>query len=190
MDLLRSSLRQIFFCALLPILAGTTVYSQTTKTPLAPVPVDQRAGLTKRLRAYTEAFRKKDWASLYDLVSDQNKISFNKLKVTRRVFVRDMQGTYDLQRLIRFVPVRTDRDGTEGFDIYGCGKLPYGDQTIERIAAVQAVREHGNWYFTNWDYADPPEPCSNLSDPAWKARNLRIGESMLQVSCELTLCTL
>ncbi len=180
---------------LLVLLIGTTVYSQNAKTPFAPVPMGQRLALTKRLIAYTSAFRKKDWASLYDLVSDQNKFDFNhKLKVNRHTFIRDMQGTYNLQRLIKFAPVRTDNNGSGNFDIYydiyGCGELPYGNEKIERIAAVRAVREHGDWFFTNWDYPDPPEPCSHLSDPAWKARNLRLGEPMSQIACELNTCTL
>jgi hypothetical protein len=174
------------------LFAIATGFSQNSKTPFAPVPIGQRAALTNRLVAYTTAFRKKDWASLYDLVSDQNKISFNKLKVTRRVFIRDMQGTYDLQRLIKFAPVRTEVAGAGAFNIFGCGELPYGEEKIERIAAVRAVREHGGWLFTNWDYPDPPEPCSRLSDPAWKPSRYmqRLDESMLQLSCDLNTCTL
>lgn len=189
---------------LLAIVFETTVVAEQPRTPFVPVPTDQRAALTQRLIAYTTAYRKKDWASLYDLVSDQDKIrfgkrafssgkmSFVKVTVSRRVFIRDMQGTYDLQRLIRFAPVRTDMAGAGAFNIYGCGELPYGDEKTERIAAVRAVREHGNWYFTNWDYPDPPEPCSHLSDPDWKpARYMqRLDESMSQVACELETCTL
>jgi hypothetical protein len=82
--------------------------------------------------------------------------------------------------------------GVGAFNVYGCSELPYGNETIERIAAVRAVREHGDWYFTNWDYPDPPEPCSHLSDPAWMpARYMqRLDESMYQVTCELHECTL
>jgi len=178
--------------ALLAVVIASTAFSQTAKDPLAAVPKNQRLALTGRLNAYTTAFRKRDWASLYDLVSDENKISFNKLKVTRRVFIRDMQGTYDLQRLIKFQPIRTDVAGAVAFNIFGCGELPYGEETIERIAAVRAVREHGTWYFTNWDYPDPPEPCSHLSDPAWKPAHYmqQLDESMLQLSCDLNSCTL
>jgi hypothetical protein len=177
--------------ASLMLLISPAIHAQDAKSALSPVPTSQQAALAQRLKAYTEAFRAKDWASLYDLVSDENKIGFdNKLKVHKRTFVRDMQGTYDLQRLIRFAPVRTENDGTGNFDIYGCGELPYGNQKIERIAVVRAVREHGDWFFTNWDYPEPPTPCSQLSDPNWKARNLRLGEPMSQVSCELNTCTL
>ena len=174
------------------LLAIATGSSRDSKIPFAPVPVGQRLALTNRLTAYTTAFRKKDWASLYNLVSDENKISFNKLKVTRRAFIRDMQGTYDMQRLIKFQPIRTDVVGAGAFNIFGCGELPYGEEKIGRIAAVRAVREHGDWVFTNWDYPDPPEPCSHLSDPAWKPAHYmqRLDESMLQLSCDLNSCTL
>jgi hypothetical protein len=180
-------------CLLLPaIIIVSAGSSQTAKTALTPIPANQRVGLTSRLRAYTTAFREKDWAGLYDLVSDENKIRGGKLKVNRRAFIRDMQGTYDPQRLIKFEPLKTEVVSQGIFNIYGCGELPYGDEKIERIAAVRAVREHGNWYFTNWEYPDPPEPCSNLSDPAWKpARYLQqLDGPMLQVSCELNVCTL
>lgn len=190
---------------LLAIAISTIAVSQTAKGSFNPVPTNQRA-LTKRLIAYTTAFRKKDWASLYDLVSDDDKInpgrpvfssvtkemSFVKVKVSRRAFIRVMQGTYDLQRLIKFSPVRTDVAGVSAFNIYGCGELPYGNEKIERIAAVRAVREHGDWYFTNWDCPDPPEPCSRLSDPVWKpARYMgQLDQPMSQVTCELEVCTL
>jgi hypothetical protein len=178
--------------ASLVFLISFAIHAQSLKSPFDPVPADQRPALAQRLRAYTEAFRTKDWAGLYDLVSRDSKISMDgKLKVSKKAFVRDMQGTYDLQRLIKFVPVRTEMGGPGDFSIYGCGKLPYGNEQIERIAAVHAVREEGDWYFANWDYPDPPEPCARLSDPAWKpSRSLRLDGPMSQVSCEVLTCTL
>jgi hypothetical protein len=106
-----------------------------------------------------------------------------------------MQGTYDLQRLQRFTPIRTEAISVGAvalyFDIYGCGKIPYGNEKLHRVAAVRAVREHSNWFFTNWDYADPPELCCHLSDPARKPKiPLRLDGPRLQVSCGLHTCTL
>jgi len=108
------------------IAIGTAVASDSGKTPFAPVPMSQRHTLAKRLLSYTQAFGEKDWKSLYDLVSDGNKIDFyGTLKVDRATFVRDMERTADSGRLINFVPVRTDETGEVGtFDIYGCGKIP------------------------------------------------------------------
>ncbi len=177
--------------ALSVLLFASAVHPQGANGPLAPIPATQRALLKTRLVSYTEAYRNKDWAALYDLVSDQNKMKLDKkLKVTKRIFVRDMQGTYDLQRLIKFTPVRTEPGDLSGaYDIYGCGKIP--NVKLERIAAVRAVWEHENWFFENWDYADPPEDCSHLSDPAWKPKfPLKLDGPMLQVSCELYRCTL
>jgi hypothetical protein len=185
------ALVKVIRLASLILVVPLAIHAQAAKSALSPVPASQRPALIQRLKAYTEAFRTKDWASLYDLVSDENKIGVdNKLKVYKRTFVRDMQGTYDLQRLIKFAPVHAENDGTGNFDIYGCGQLPFGNQKIERIAVVRAAREHGDWFFTNWDYPDPPIPCSQLSDSNWKARNLRVDEPMSQVSCELRTCTL
>ncbi|MGA8437639.1 MAG: hypothetical protein WB762_30695 [Candidatus Sulfotelmatobacter sp.] len=172
------------------LLCVTTVHSRGAGTALAAVPVSERPLLTKRLIAYTEAFRKKDWAALYDLVADRDKIPVEdgKDKVSKDTFIRDMQGTYDGQRLMKFTPVRTEV-GLMGFDIYGCAEIPYGNQKLERIAAVRAVRERDNWYFANWAYAEGPEPCSHLSNPAWKPQlPLRLDEPMSQVTCELYTC--
>jgi len=179
-------------CFSLLVAVATTAVAQAPKDPLAAVPTGQRLELKERLHAYTAAFRRKDWAGLYDLVSDENRYGGNhKLKVTRRIFVRDMEGT-DAARLIKFAPVRTDSVSAGIFNIFGCGEMPGGEEKIERIAAVRAVRENGGWFFTNWYYPDPPEPCSHLSDPAWKPARYpqQLDEPMLQVTCELVLCTL
>jgi hypothetical protein len=175
------------------LVAATSVHAQSAANPLALVPANQQALLKQRLLAYTEAFRLKDWAGLYDLVSHVNKVDVleGKLKVTKRIFVRDMQGTYDPQWLIKFTPVRTEPgDMPSTYDIYGCGKVPFGNQRSDRIAAVRAVWEQGNWFFENWDYAEPPEECSHL-DAAWKPGiKVKLDGPMLQVSCELFTCTL
>jgi hypothetical protein len=130
--------------------------------------------------------------TLYDLVADLDKIPVEngKDKVSKDAFIRDIQGTSDGQRLVKFTPVRTEA-GLMGFDIYGCAEIPYGNQTLKRIAAVRAVREHDNWYFTNWAYADPPEPCAHLSNAAWKPQlPLRLDGPMSQLTCDLYTCEL
>ncbi len=174
------------------LLVVTPLHSQGAINPFASVPASHRSLLKKRLTAYTEAFRSKDWAALYGLVSDQNKISVEdgKDKVNKDMFVRDMQGTGDLQRLSKLTPIRTEIS-ILGYDIYGCAEIPYGNQKLTRIAAVRAVWEHDNWYFTTWAYADPPEPCSNLSNPAWKPQlPLRLDGPMSQLTCDLYTCEL
>jgi hypothetical protein len=167
-------------------------HSQGAGNPFASVPASRRSLLKKRLTAYTEAFRDKDWGALYDLVPDLDKIPMvsGKEKVSKDTFIREVQGSYDGQRLVKFTPVRTEA-GLMGFDVYGCAEIPYGNQKLKRIAAVRAVWEHDNWYFTTWADADPPEPCPNLSNPAWKPQlPLRLDGPMSQLSCDLYTCEL
>jgi hypothetical protein len=174
------------------LLVVTPVHSQSSGNPFAFVPASQRSLLKKRLTAYTEAFRNKDWGTLYDLVPDLDKIPVEngKGKVSKDAFIRDVQDSYDGQRLAKFTPVRTEA-GLMGFDIYGCAEIPYGNQKLKRIAAVRAVWEHDNWYFTTWACADPPEPCSSLSNPAWKPQlPLRLDGPMDQLTCDLFTCEL
>jgi hypothetical protein len=186
------ALLKVVRLASLVFLVSPAIPAQATKSALAPVPVSQRPALSQRLVAYTEAFRTKNWEALYDLVSDENKNGLDgKLKVSKSTFVRDMQGTYDLQRLRKFTPVRTEALMVGEYDIYGCGEIPYGNEKLERIAAVRAVLERGGWHFVIWDYAEPPEECSHLADPAWKPQlPMKLDGPMSQVTCELFTCEL
>ncbi len=213
-----SNLRSWRMVLLSILLSVTGVDSQAAKTPLAPVPKNQRALLKKRLIAYTEAFRKKDWSALYDLVSDTDKLSMEdgKVKVDKDTFVRVMQETADGERLIKFTPVRTEipdwikslplipapteiPDGRKSkpartemprlLDVYGCAEIPDGNRALKRIGAVRAVWEHDNWYFATWEPAYPSEPCSHLSTPVWKPQSpLRLDDPMPQMFCEVYTC--
>jgi hypothetical protein len=90
------------------LFAIATGSSQDLKTPFAPVPVGQRLALTNRLTAYTTAFRKKDWASLYDLVSDENKISFNKLDSTQNALGKDLSLYVHVSTQLHHAAIRRD----------------------------------------------------------------------------------
>lgn len=164
-------------------LTATIVRSQGVKTPFDPVPASQRALLAKRLNAYTKSFRNQHWGTLYGLVSDANK------KVGKRTFIHAMQNSYEMRHLLKFTPVRTESRGL-GYDVYGCGELPERD---ERVSAVRAVWEHGNWFFTEWNCTnDPWEPCSRFSDPAWKPPQppLSLDGPMQELVCYLSTCEL
>jgi hypothetical protein len=170
-------------------LAVTIVHSQGVKTPLDSVPANERHLLAKRLNAYTNSFRNQQWGTLYGLVSDANKNSpYNgKVQVEKHRFISAMQNTYEMRHLQKFTPVRTE-SGLFGYDIYGCGEVPGRDETI---VGVRAVWEHGSWFFTDWQYTDPWEPCSRLSDPAWKPQMpLRLDGPMMELVCILNTCTL
>lgn len=105
----------------------------------------------------------------------------------KHTFISAMQTTYDVRRLQKLTPVRME-SGLFGYDIYGCGEVPGRG---ESIVAVRAVWEHNSWFFTDWAYTDPLEPCSHLSDPAWKPQiPLRLDGPMMELVCFLNNCTL
>jgi hypothetical protein len=68
----------------------------------------QRLALTNRLTAYTTAFRKKDWASLYDLVSDENKISFNKLDSSQNALGKGLSLYVHVSTQLHHAAIRRD----------------------------------------------------------------------------------
>jgi len=180
---------RVMLSALLIVAAA---YSQDAKTPFIPVPVDQRKALAKRLIHYTDAFRAKDWYSLYNLVSEVNKIHSGGSRIGRKIFARVMEDGDDWDRLLKFAPIRTEMVSAGEFNNYGCGEFPSGEKEPERVAvAVRAVREHERWFFTAWDYFDPREACSNVSDPAWRPSHvLSLRLSYLpELACIVNVCT-
>jgi hypothetical protein len=176
--------------ALSAVLIAASAHSQRAKTPFTPVPVDQRTELANRLADYTRAFRRGNWYALYNLVSDVNKIRPDGKRMSKRTFAHVMAGD-DFYRLPRFTPIRTEAASGDAFDVYGCGEFPDGEKQPERIVvAVRAVREHDGWFFTAWDYPDPRESCSALSDPAWKPSQYLRLDYLPQVTCLVKFCTL
>ena len=172
-------------------LIAAATYSQDAKTPFGPVPVEQRNELAHRLMDYTEAFRGKNWDSLYDLAADVNKKRNNGKRMGRKTFRALMRGGDDWYRLLKFTPIRTEMTPVGQFDVYGCGEFPSGNKKPERVAvAVRAVRERNAWFFTTWDYFDPRQTCASLSDPAWEpSHHLRL-EYLPEVVCVIRTCTL
>jgi len=138
---------------------------------------------------YTEAFRWKDWDSLYDLAADVNKKRNDGEPMSRKQFRWAMKEGFDAWRLLKFTPIRTEMTAPGQFDVYGCGEFPSGERKPEPVAvAVRAVREHDGWFFTSWAYFDPRQPCSNLAHPAWKpSRNLSL-EFLPEVACDIRVC--
>ena len=161
------------------------------RLPFDPVPVEQRQELANRLIAYTKAFRGKHWDSLYDLAADVNKRRSDGSLMSRKTFGLLMTRGDDWYRLLKFMAMRTEMTSAGQFDVYGCGEFPSGEKVPERVAvAVRAVREHDAWSFTTWDYFDPRQPCSNLSDPGWKPSHHVRLESLPEVVCVIGTCTL
>ena len=73
-------------------LVSAPVYSQNAKSPFASVSTGQCKELAMRLAAFTDAFRKKDWDALYDLVADTNKTRNDGKRLGRKTFAREMEG--------------------------------------------------------------------------------------------------
>jgi hypothetical protein len=174
------------------ILIAAAAYSQDANSPFGPVPPAQRKELANRLIEYTDAFRGRNWNSLYDLAADVNKKRSDGKRISRKTFGRLMKDEEDdWYQLLKFTPIRTEITPAGQFDVYGCGEFVSGEEKPERVAvAVRAVREHGAWFFTNWDYFDPCQPCSNLSDPAWKPSHYLRLEYLPEVVCVIGVCTL
>lgn len=175
----------------LTFLVASHLYSQSVKSPFDPVPIRERAELANRLRKYTEAFRGRDWNSIYDLASSVNKRGSDGRRLGRKTFAYAMAQGYDSYRLLRFTPIRSEMISDAEINVYGCGMFPSGDKESERVAVgIRVVREHNEWFFTAWDYFDPRQPCSNLSDPAWKpSPNLKL-DFLPELTCYVKFCTL
>lgn len=179
-------------CLLLSsLLIPATSDSQDTQTPFGLLPPAQRKALAIRLSDYTHAFRARDWDLLYDLAADVNKKYSDGSPMSRKPFARLMMDGDNFYWLLKFTPIRTEMTPAGQFDVYGCGEFPSGEKTPERVAVgVRAVREHGNWCFTTWDYFDPRQPCSNLYDPAWKPSHRLRLDYLPEIVCDIGTCTL
>jgi len=143
----------------------------TNTDPFSNIPADRREALSKRITAYVEEYRARNWKKLYGFVSDVGKGG-----ASQKVFVAAMQVSHgrnfaqdpDLQD---FKPDRT-KNNADGYDIYGCGKAQREGSTYKGIAVVHGVFEHNDWYFTGWSFTEfPNEPCKALSDPKWEPEN-------------------
>ena len=175
----------------LTFLVASQLHSQSVTSPFDLLPVRERAELANRLRKYTQAFRGRDWNSLYGLAADVNKRRPDGKRLGRKTFAYAMAQGYDSYRLLRFTPIRSEMISDGELNVYGCGMFPSGLKEPERIAVgVRAVREHNEWYFTAWDYFDPRQPCSNLSDPAWKPSPYLKLDFLPELTCYLNVCTL
>lgn len=156
--------------ALALFLSSSLLFS-AINDPFSNIPADRRESLSKRINAYAEAYRARNWERLYAFVSDVGKRGAN-----QRLFVAAMQASHgksfaqdpDLQE---FKPGRS-KSNEDGYDIYGCGKAEREGRTYKGIAVLHAVFEHNDWFFTGWSFTEfPNEPCKALADPKWEPEN-------------------
>jgi len=151
------------------VLAFFSVHAQNEKEVFPKLPSDQQQSLTRRLSEYVNAYRTRNWKSLYKLVSDTGKNGVN-----QQAFIAAMKAKHGgkeysgMPDLLAFTPNRSD-ENEDGLDIYGCSKAKREGESYTGIAVIHAVHEHDTWTFSGWSFTEfPNEPCSRLSDPAWK----------------------
>lgn len=152
----------------LAMFLSSSLLFATIADPFSNIPRERRESLSKRINGYVEAYRSRDWITLYEFVSEVGKGG-----VGRKMFVAAMQASHgksfaqdpDLQK---FRPDRT-KSNEDGYDIYGCGKAVREGRSYNGIAVLHAVFEHNDWFFTGWSFTEfPNEPCKALSDPNWE----------------------
>jgi hypothetical protein len=136
---------------------------------LSPVPARRRDELAKRLDAYVNAHRSRDWATLFDLMSKAGRGA-----VSRQMFAEKMNAAHrrDVVRsadLLAFRPGRSMDRGDSAYDVYGCGKARREALDYNGIAVIHAVYEHNEWFFSGWMFTElPNESCEPLTDPSWE----------------------
>jgi hypothetical protein len=106
--------------------AGVGAHAQDAKMAFAPVPEEQRARLDERLKEVTAAYRQKDWAALFDLVSEANRKQSHGKPMGKVVFAYSMSDGYESYLLRKFGPAHTVNAYDPNYDIYGCGEFPPG----------------------------------------------------------------
>ena len=188
------STRPASLLVLATLLIAARCYSRNQDAPFGPVPVEQRKDLARRLKDFTNAFRENDWNALYDLASDVNKIRWDGQPLTKTRFVRDMERQVkhgdDWYRLLKFTPVQTEKASEGQYNVYGCGEYPHYGKKERTLVTVRAIREHNSWFFTAWD-PNVGEPCSSLSDPAWRPpAHPELDFLCPAIMCDVRQCTL
>ena len=174
--------KKVLIAALAVIFVPFIMNAQNETQPFSKLPRQQRESLTLRLTQYVNAYRDRNWKTLYDLVSDIGKGSVN-----RDAFVAAMKAEHGTEYagmpdLLEFTPDRTV-ENQDGIDIYGCGKAQREGEIYRGIAVAHTVHEHNSWFFTGWTFTQfPNESCKLLSDPAWKpARNMEWNKTMEEI---------
>jgi hypothetical protein len=160
------------FPVVLVCISCVVTFAAKQKGPFSQVPADQREALAKRLEAYVQDYRTRNWDKLYDLVSDTGKG-----QTTRQIFVARMNVAHGTEfanspDLMEFRPERAEQVVPGEWDIYGCGEARREGRTYNGIAVAHAVFKHNDWFFTGWSFTEIPiEHCKALSHPKWQPAN-------------------
>jgi hypothetical protein len=128
----------------------------------------QRVALSKRLDGYVQAYKNREWKTLYGFIST---VGRGGVDIQRFVVVMSSNHGEDFAQypdLQTFIAYRTGKND-DGYDIYGCAGAVREGEPFRGIAEVHAVFEHENSFFTGWTFRDTSEgACKELSDPNWQ----------------------
>jgi hypothetical protein len=136
---------------------------------LSAIPEGQREALSNRLGLYVGAYRARDWAKLYELVSTVGRGGASKQDFVSAMKAEHGTDFAQMPDLLSFTPSKTDKI-SDGFNIYGCGKAQREGMKFNGIVVMHVVYEHDAWSFTGWSFTQfPNEPCKALEQPNWAA---------------------
>ena len=108
---------------------------------LADVPAAQRERLKSRLSEFVELHRSKQWARVYDFISEQSK-NESEVRLTRERFLKEKLYS----RVRRFTPRSATKMDDGWWMLWGCGSFERG-RSME--AGVEAYFQDGDWYFSD-----------------------------------------
>ena len=153
--------------AMLLLVVLPTAPRTKTSDPFSTITESKRSSLKTRLSEYVEAYRTRNWAKLYGLVSDTGRGN-----VKQDIFVSRMEQAHGISfandpDLLKFTPAVTKKAG-DGFDLYGCAEAQREGEAYSGVAVVHAVFEHENWFFTGWSFDGLASgSCKELHQPNW-----------------------
>jgi len=159
----RAVLLAFMVCGVLAASAGAA------SDPYASIPADKRQSLKTRISEYVAGNQRRNWGSVYDLVSDAGRGD-----TTREAFIARMEQAHGVSfanypDLLRFVLARSDKSQDGGFDLFGCAEARREGEKYKGIAVVHVVFEHENWFFAGWSFDGMASgSCSELEKPGWE----------------------
>ena len=158
--------RAFVICVAVISLSGAVSLAQNAE-PFSVVPQNQRDGLAKRLAGYVEAHQKRNWATLYNFVSDTGRGHIEKgdfIITMSENHWEEFAQSPDLQTFRAVLSIKN----ADGYDVYGCAGAVREGERYGGTAEIHAVFEHEDWFFTGWSFRSmQDESCKELVDPKW-----------------------
>jgi hypothetical protein len=155
--------RRGFLFSLLVAAAG--VVGAQVLDPFAVAPAKKREALSRRLDGYVQAYRVRDWRSLYSFVSI---VGLGGAGVDQFEAAMEEGHGEDFANYPDLKSIRAQRafENGDGYDVYGWARAVREGETHEGVAVVHTVLEHDDWFFSGWTFVDLSS--EKLSDPSWQ----------------------